>query len=328
MQKKIAITAVFLLSLGGAGWLFLQQAQAKQDGGRLHGNVDIRETNLAFRVGGRVAKVLVDEGSVVKAGDVLAELDSEPLRNSLQVAQASLAAISARNALLHKGYRAEDVKQAQARLQAAQAVLQEARKQVTRQQELSSAGSGPQKALDAALAQQAQAEAQVEVTRSQLQALQQGFRAEEVAESDALLAQAKANLQVAQLAVQDAVLRAPASGVILTRAIESGSMLSPGAPAFNLSLNTPVWARVYVSESQLGRFAPGSRVWLETDARPGKPYQGVVGFVSPTAEFTPKSVETADLRTSLVYRMRVVVQDPDSQLRQGMPVSVSLANNK
>jgi HlyD family secretion protein len=75
----------------------------------------------------------------------------------------------------------------------------------------------------------------------------------------------------------------------------------------------------------LGRFAPGTRVNLETDSRSGRPYRGVVGFVSPTAEFTPKSVETPDLRTSLVYRLRIVVENPDSQLRQGMPVTVRLA---
>jgi HlyD family secretion protein len=86
-----------------------------------------------------------------------------------------------------------------------------------------------------------------------------------------------------------------------------------------------VWVRAYVAEPQLGRFSPGSKVTLRTDARPDAPYHGVVGYVSPSAEFTPKSVETADLRTSLVYRLRVVVEDADEQLRRGMPVTVRLA---
>ena len=83
--------------------------------------------------------------------------------------------------------------------------------------------------------------------------------------------------------------------------------------------------RAYVEEPWLGHFPSGAKVTLTTDSRPDQPYHGVVGFVSPTAEFTPKSVETPDLRTHLVYRLRIVVQDPDPALRQGMPVTVRLA---
>ena len=102
-------------------------------------------------------------------------------------------------------------------------------------------------------------------------------------------------------------------------------MVQPGTPAFSLSLSNPVWVRAYVNEPQLGRFPTGTKVTLHTDSRPDKPYLGVVGFVSPTAEFTPKTVETSDLRTSLVYRLRIGVDTPDAQLRQGMPVTVRLA---
>ncbi len=126
-------------------------------------------------------------------------------------------------------------------------------------------------------------------------------------------------------ALADAALTAPSDGIILTRAVETGSMVQAGATAFNLSLTTPVWVRAYVEEPWLGHFPSGARVQLTTDSRPDKPYQGVVGFVSPSAEFTPKSVETPDLRTHLVYRLRIVVQDPDPALRQGMPVTVRLA---
>jgi HlyD family secretion protein len=113
--------------------------------------------------------------------------------------------------------------------------------------------------------------------------------------------------------------------VILTRAVEKGSMVAAGTPGFSLTLTSPVWARAYVDETGLGRFNSGTKVTLTTDLHPDKPYHGVVGFVSPTSEFTPKSVETADLRTSLVYRLRIVVEDADVQLRQGMPVTVRLA---
>jgi HlyD family secretion protein len=170
-----------------------------------------------------------------------------------------------------------------------------------------------------------QAAAQVTASEEQLRLLTSGFRKEEVADSDAQLSQARATLESARLALRDATLLAPSDGVILTRAIEKGSMVQAGTPAFSLSLTAPVWVRAYVGEPQLGRYAPGAKVTVLTDSRPDTPYRGVVGFVSPTAEFTPKTVETTDLRTALVYRLRIVIEDPDSQLRQGMPVTVRLA---
>lgn len=323
MNKKILV-ALLLVFAGGGSYYLLRHAQAADEDTQLHGNIDIREVNLAFRVAGRVQQVLVDEGSVVKQGDLLAQLDNEPLRNALASAQASLQAVTARNALLHQGYRAEDVAQAKLRLQAAQSNLQEAERQLKRQRELALEGGSAQRTFDAAQTQHEQAQAQMRIAEQQLKSLQGGFRKEEIAESDAQLAQVKANFDSAQLALKDSSLLAPSDGMILTRAIEKGSMVQAGAPAFNLSLTQPVWARVYASDLQLARFASGSKVLLRSQARPDKPYHGTVGFVSPSAEFTPKSVETADLRTSLVYRLRVVVQDADKELRQGMPISVSL----
>ena len=325
MNKKIVVAASVVAVLGVAGAVAYRRAAAAARNGTIYGNVDIREANLAFRVAGRVAEVKVDEGDTVRQGDVLASLDPEPLDHSLQAAEGSALALAARNALLHRGYRAEDVAQAKARLAAARAALAEAERNHARQKALVPSGAAPQRALDAAASARDQAAAQVRVAEDQLHTQSSGFRPEEIAESDAQLRAAQAQAQAARLARRDAVLTAPSDGVILTRAIEKGTMVQNGSPAFTLSLTRPVWVRAYVGETQLGRFAPGTKVLLHTDARAGKPYHGVVGFVSPTAEFTPKSVETEDLRTSLVYRLRVVVEDADVQLRQGMPVTVRLA---
>ena len=114
---------------------------------------------------------------------------------------------------------------------------------------------------------------------------------------------------------------------MVTRAVEPGSIMPVGTTALTLNLQNPVWVRAYVSEPQLGRVKPGGKVTLYTDLRPEKPYHGQIGYVSPRAEFTPKSVETADLRTGLVYRFRVVVSDADAGLRQGMPITVRLAGD-
>lgn len=324
MNKKPLLIALAVVLLAGSGWWLNSRRDQGEAASLAYGNVDIRDVNLAFRVAGRVASIAVDEGSVVHAGTVLASLDSEPLQNSLQAAEASLAAVTARNQLMHQGYRSQDKAQAAARVAAAEAAALEAGQQLKRVRELLPEGAATQHALDTASSVHDQALAQLAVAQQQNKQMQEGFRPQEIAESDALLAQARASRNSAALALKDATLVAPEDAMVITRAVEKGSMVQAGSPAFTLSLNNPVWVRAYVSEAQLGQFVTGARVSVSTDARPGKPYHGVIGFVSPSAEFTPKNVETVDLRTSLVYRLRIVVSDADAQLRQGMPATVRL----
>lgn len=324
MNKKLIFPiAVVALAAGGGTWACRGRGQA--DRPTLFGNVDIRDVSLAFRVGGRVSDIRVDEGSVVRAGDLIASLDAEPLQDAVANAEAAVAATGAHAAMLHKGYRTEDVEQAKAKLDSARAALKEAEQQLARQQTMVPTGAAPQRTLDNAQSQRDQAAAQVRTAEQNLRELSTGYRKEEVEEADGQARQAQASLATAQLNLRDAQLIAPSDGVILTRAVEKGSMVAAGTPGFSLTLTSPVWARAYVSETELGRFNSGTKVTLATDLHPERPYHGVVGFVSPTAEFTPKNVETADLRTALVYRLRIVVTDPDVQLRQGMPVTVRLA---
>ena len=324
MNKKALIIPIIVVGAASVGLAYYRSSVREAQNATLYGNVDIREASLAFRVPGRVLSLQVDEGDRVKPGDILATLDPEPLQISLRASEGAVEALTARNALMHRGYRAEDIEQAKARLQAAQASLIEAGQHLARQKTLAPEGAASQKALDTAQSLRDQAAAQVHSAEEEARLRTTGYRKEEIAESDAQLKQALAQLGTARLALKDAVLTAPSEGVILTRAIEKGTMVQVGTPAFSLSLTSPVWVRAYVGEAHLGHFAPGTKVLLHTDSRPDKPYHGIVGFVSPTAEFTPKPVETPDLRTSLVYRLRVVVQDADAQLRQGMPVTLRI----
>ena len=324
MNKKLIFPiAVVALAAGGGTWACRGRGQAERP--TLFGNVDIRDVSLAFRVGGLVSDIRVDEGSVVHAGDLIASLDAEPLQDAVANAEAAVAATGAHAAMLHKGYRTEDVEQAKAKLDSARAALKDAEQQLVRQQTMVPTGAAPQRTLDNAQSQRDQAAAQVRTAEQNLRELSTGYRKEEVEEADGQARQAQASLATARLNLRDAQLIAPSDGVILTRAVEKGSMVAAGTPGFSLTLTSPVWARAYVSETELGRFNSGTRVTLATDLHPDRRYHGVVGFVSPTAEFTPKNVETADLRTALVYRLRIVVADPDVQLRQGMPVTVRLA---
>jgi HlyD family secretion protein len=135
---------------------------------------------------------------------------------------------------------------------------------------------------------------------------------------------AEAQRALARTSLGDAALSSPSPGTILTRVREPGSVVGAGDIVYTVSLDRPVWVRAYLDEPDLGRVRPGQRAVVTTDS--GGRYGGRVGFISPRAEFTPRTVETAVLRTDLVFRLRIVVDDPDSGLRQGMPVTVELAS--
>ena len=292
----------------------------------LYGNVDIREVTLGFRVPGRLGSLSVDEGDIVRAGQELARLDTTPIELELREARASAAALSARLALLRSGYRTEDVEQARATVAQRRAALVNAEQTLARQEELKGTGAVAQRVYDDAVAARDEARAALQSAEQALAELRSGYRRQEIAEADANHARAAATAAQAEQRLADSLLLAPADGVVLTRAAEPGAILATGTPVFTVSLLRPVWARVYVSEPNLGRVVPGRSVLLYTDSRPDHPYHGQIGFVSPTAEFTPKNVETPELRTALVYRARVVVSDADPALRQGMPVTVRLVD--
>lgn len=141
-------------------------------------------------------------------------------------------------------------------------------------------------------------------------------------EAQAQVMSAEARLQKAVTNLQDTEILAPSDGIILTRVREQGAVVAAGEPVYTLALDSPVWIRTYIDEPRLGRVFPGQKAVVFTDS--GNQYQGHVGFISPQAEFTPKTVETTQLRTDLVYRLRVIVDNPDKSLRQGMPVTVRL----
>jgi HlyD family secretion protein len=291
----------------------------------LYGNVDIREVTVGFRVPGRVATLAVDEGDAVHAGQELARLDATPLQLELNEATANATALGRRLALLRSGYRPEDIAQARAALAERQAALTNAEQLLARQQQLRGTGAVAARSYDDAVAARDQAAARAQAAQGLLTQQEHGYRSAEIAEGAANHERAVSLRAQAQQRLADSVLSAPADGVILTRASEAGAILAAGTPVFTISLRAPVWARIYVSEPDLGKVNPGRAVLLYTDSRPDRPYHGHIGFVSPTAEFTPKNVETPDLRTALVYRARIVVTDADSALRQGMPVTVRLA---
>ncbi|MBJ3816602.1 secretion protein HlyD [Shimwellia pseudoproteus] len=325
MKNKNSLTAlviiVILLLAGGGIWYYLHQDKTF----RLYGNVDIRTVDISFRVGGRLASLAVDEGDTLKRGETIGKLDSAPYQNALHQAEANVAAAQAKYDLMTAGYRDEEIAQAQAAMRQAQAAWQYADSFYQRQQGLWASRTISANDLDNARSGRDQAKANLKAAQDKLSQYHTGNRPQEIAQAKASLLQAEAQLSQATLDLADTTLIAPSDGTLLTRAVEPGTMLSAGNTVLTLSLTRPVWVRAYVDEINLNQAQPGREVLVYIDGRPDKPYHGKIGFVSPTAEFTPKTVETTDLRTDLVYRLRIVVTDPDDTLRQGMPVTIDFA---
>ena len=322
MKKSVVILlAVVVLAAGFGGWWWYQSQQDKTL--TLYGNVDIRTVNMSFRVGGRLASLTVDEGDAITAGQTLGELDKAPYQNALLQAQAGVAVAQAQYDLMQAGYRDEEVAQAAAAVKQAQAAYDYAQNFFNRQQGLWKSRTVSANDLENARSARDQALATLKSSQDKLRQYRSGNREQDIAQAKASLEQAQAQLAQAQLDLHDTTLVAPANGTLLTRAVEPGSMLNAGSTVLTLSLTRPVWVRAYINEASLGEARPGREVLLYTDGRADKPYHGKIGFVSPTAEFTPKTVETPDLRTDLVYRLRIIVNDADEALRQGMPVTVS-----
>ncbi|HBR1514881.1 TPA: secretion protein HlyD [Klebsiella quasipneumoniae subsp. quasipneumoniae] len=326
MKKPVVVILliVILLAALGGGWWWYQSS--RQQPLTLYGNVDIRTVNMSFRVGGRLASLTVDEGDSIRAGQTLGELDRAPYENALLQAQANVSTAQAQYDLMMAGYRSEEIAQAAAAVNQAQAAYDYAQNFYQRQLGLRASSAISANDLENARSSRDQAQATLKSAQDKLRQYRAGNRPQEIAQAKASLEQAQAALAQTKLDLHDTVLTAPSDGTLMTRAVEPGTMLNAGGTVLTLSLTHPVWVRAYVDEKNLGQAQPGQAVLLYTDSRPDKPYHGKIGFVSPSAEFTPKTVETPDLRTDLVYRLRIVVTDADGALRQGMPVTVSFDN--
>ncbi len=324
-KRRVVLLPVLLMvaAMAAYAWHFFHSQAAPPL--VLYGNVDIRETDLAFRQSGRLKTMLMEEGATVKAGQLLATLDDVPFQEAVAGAEANVAQARAELAKLYHGNRPQQVAEAREAVRQAAAADVNARADAARQRGLLANGASSQRIVDAATAASDAADANLAAAKQQLNLMVVGSRQEDIDAGVAQLAQTQANLAQAQTALADTHVFAPVDAIVLSRVREPGSMVGPSVPVYTLTDLIPVYVRAYARETELGKMVPGTRVKVFTDS--GKHvYTGTVGFVSPQAEFTPKSVETTDLRTDLVYRIRVTIDHPDEHLRQGMPVTVRFAS--
>lgn len=321
-MRRIAFVIAALAVLGGAGWLIAQRLAATPTPATLYGNVEIRQADLSFNAEGTIVAMPKREGDRVRLEEVIANLDSATYQSAFDLAQARRDAAQAQLDVLLAGTRHEEVEQARANLANAQASLANAEATFARQKDLAARAVSSQQQLDDARMALDGAHARVGQTAAALAEAVNGPRAEDIAAARANLRAAEAAVALSRTQLAHTQLIAPANGTIMTRVVEPGTVVLPATVVYSMAIDDEVWVRAFAPEPMLGSTVPGTEVSIITDS--GKSYRGHIGYVSPAAEFTPKTVETPELRTQLVYRLRVRVENPDDGVRQGMPVTILL----
>lgn len=286
---------------------------------RLSGNIEAHESVLAFKVQGRIAELPIEEGQWVEEGQVIARLDAADFRQQVSVDSANVRVREAELALTLAGTRKQEIEAAQQSLLDAEADRKQKQLDFERAETLNRKGALSRQARDQAETNLKRAQAAFERAQQRYDEAVEGTRAEQIDIARANVRQARERLELARVNLGFAELRAPRAGVVVVRQAELGEVVAPGTPVVTLADLDNVWLRGYISETDLGRVRWGQSAELRTDTFPGKVYRGRVSFIAPKAEFTPRSVQTFKERVTLVYRIKIDAENPNHELKPGMP---------
>jgi len=286
------------------------------------GHVEATEVLLSSKVPGHLEQLLVDEGSVVQAGQEIARVDTTDTRLALDAARADRALADAELRLRLAGTRVEEVREAEAQVARAAADLVGAQQDLDRMQGLLASGSGTTKSRDDARTRRDVATASLEAARERLSRLKAGSRREEIDSARARVAAAEARTAQLEQQLRDAVVVSPAAGVVTEKLAEAGELLARGTGIVVVTDLANAWLNAYVAEPELARLRLGQEAEVVTDE--GQTRRGKLSFVASQAEFTPKNVQTRDERVKLVYRIKVALENADGLFKPGMPSTARL----
>jgi len=291
----------------------------------ISGNIEVDEVRLAFKIPGRVLERLVNEGERISSGDLAARLEETELMQELTLHRAERAAAVAFLAELEAGSRPQEIAAAEATVESAAAAMELARLEFVRQSELRATDAVAVREFELARAQLQVAESRVIEVRQRLDLVREGPRPETIAQAQARLAQADAVVERAETQVANARLVVPFAGVVLEKHAEPGEVVAAGAPIVTIADTSRIWMRGYVNQTDLGRIRLGQEVEVRVDSFPDKSYEGRLSFISSEAEFTPKSVETRAERVTLVFRVRIELDNSSGELKPGMAADALIA---
>jgi HlyD family secretion protein len=320
MKKKV-IPVVVLLLAAAAVYIGFRRNQRNEDPNRIRvsGNIEITDADVSFKIAGRVTERLVSEGDLVKAGQVVARLDSTDLQQEVSLRKAEIRAAEAALAELLAGSRAEEIEQARAAVRRNEAELERLRLELERVKKLHEQEVLPARDLDTARAAYDVGVERVKESREALQLAEKGPRSEQIDQARANLQRAGEALALAETRAGYAEIVSPLKGVVLSENVEAGEYVSAGTPIVTVGDLANVWLRAFIGESDLGRVKIGQQVSITVDSYPGKTYTGRVTFIASQSEFTPRNVQTQKERVKLVYRIKIDIANPNMELKPGMP---------
>ena len=329
MNKRRLITIVALAGIAVAvavSWKTKPWVAAVDTGAvTASGTVDATDVSISFRVPGILRQRPVDEGSVVKPGEVLAALDTREASARLRQAQAAELAAQARLRDTEQGYRPQEIAEAGAQVQQVQANLANLKEEARRSENLYATGAVSRQRRDKDDAAASVAQEQHRAASERLKLLQSGFRKETIAVARAQLAEAQAAVEAAKVALEDLQVTSTINGTVTRKHAEPGETLAAGRPVVTITDVTHPWVRVYMPENQIGQVQLGAPARIKIDTFPDREFTGRVSYVSSQAEFTPKNVQTQEERVKLVFAVNVTVDNPEGALKPGMPADVSIA---
>jgi len=305
-------------------WLYWENNQTEPGILRLSGHIEATETDLGFKVPGKIAAIHFEEGEEVQAGEVVAELESQDLRRELDAARARLAAARANLTKLEAGYRPQEVREAQAAVAQARADYDDKAKDYRRMQNLFERRVVPASSRDKAEAAYLMAQEGLRRAQENYDLLKAGYRQEDIDAARAELSQAQASLELAETRLGYATISSPVTGVVLARPMEPGQVAAVGATVLTLGDLDHAYFEGYIPETDLARVHYKQKAAVTTDTYPGKRYPAWVSYIASKAEFTPKSVETYKERITLVYRTKIRVENPQHELKPGMPAQAMI----
>jgi HlyD family secretion protein len=332
-MKRVIPIVILLAVAVAAGWHYyprLTQKPAPVTQLILSGNIEAHESLVGFKVPGRIVELPVEEGQQVAQGALLARLDDADLKQRIRMDEAAIGVRESNLALTLAGTREQETKAAQQTMIDAETDLAQKKLDNERAQKLFAKDEVTAQERDQAATAAKRAEAIYKAAQQRYNEAVEGSRKEEIAIARANLNEANENLGLSQVNLSYTILRAPSAGVLTVRQAELGEVVSPGSPVVTLSDLDHIWLRAYVAETDLGKIHWGQEVIITTDTYPGKQYHGRISFIASDAEFTPKSVQTFKERVTLVYRIKIDIDNPNHELKPGMPADarVDLSANQ
>lgn len=327
-MKKRMIPILVLLAATAAAGIYLYPKMVRKPAPTnqltLSGNIEAHESLVSFKVQGRIADLPIEEGQQVERGALLARLDGADYQQRVRVDEASVGVRKSNLALTLAGTREQEIRAAQQSMLDAQADLQEKQIDNERAQKLFAKDEVSAQDRDLAATALKRAQAVYQAAQERYNEAVEGSRKEDIAIARANLKEAQTDLGLSRVDLGYTVLRAPFAGVITVREAELGEVVSPGTPVVTLADLDHIWLRAYIAETDLGRIRWGQDATITTDTYPGKQYHGRISFISSSAEFTPKSVQTYTERVTLVYRIKIDIDNPNHELKPGMPADAHI----